>query len=176
SGPQLAIPLTGTGTAPGQLPANPNRQNFANVPVGNSQMQSATLTNSGGSSLTVSQATLTGSSFTLSGLTLPLTLGAGQSSTFSVVFPPPLAGSASGNVAFTSNASNPAMNLPLSGTGVTQGTLTANPTSLAFGSVQVGNSSSLSETLANAGGSSLTISAATASGSGFSLSGLSLPL
>ncbi|HYW39439.1 MAG TPA: choice-of-anchor D domain-containing protein, partial [Terriglobales bacterium] len=176
SGPQLAIPLTGTGTAPGQLAANPSSSNFANVPVGSSQMQSATLTNSGVSSLTVSQATLTGPSFALSGLTLPLTLGAGQSAPFSIVFAPKSAGSVSGNVAFTSNASNPAMNLPLSGTGVTQGTLTANPTSLAFGNVQVGNNTSLSETLTNTGGTSLTVSAAAASGSGLSLSGLSLPL
>ena len=140
-------------------------------------MQSATLTNSGGSSLTVSQATLTGTSFTLSGLTLPLTLGAGQSATFSVVFAPQSAGSVSGNVAFTSNASNPAMNLPLSGTGVTGGTLTANPTSLAFGSVQVAaNSASLSETLTNSGGSTITISQANLTGAVFSVSGLTLPL
>src|SRR6202521_5779077 len=176
SGPQLAIPLTGTGTAPGQLSANPSSLNFANVPVGSSQMQSATLTNSGGSSLTVSQANLTGTSFTLNGLTLPLTLGAGQSVTLSVVFAPQSAGTFSGNVAFTSDGSNPTMNLPLSGTGVTQGTLTSNPTSLAFGNVQVGNNTSLSETLTNTGVLSLTISAATASGSGFSLNGLSLPL
>src|SRR5208282_1161044 len=173
-GPALVIPLTGTGAAPSQLTANPGSVNFANVQMGSSQTQSATLTNSGGSSLTVSQATLTGTGFTLGGLTLPLTLGAGQSSTFSVAFAPQTAGSSSGNVAFTSNAA--AMNLPLSGTGVTQGALTANPTSLAFGNVQVGNSSSLSETLTNTGGSSLTISAASAGGTGFSLSGLSLPL
>jgi Abnormal spindle-like microcephaly-assoc'd, ASPM-SPD-2-Hydin len=168
--------LSGTGTTPGQLIANPTSLNFANVQVGSSQTQSATLTNSGGSSLTVSQATLTGSSFTLSGLTLPLTLGAGQSVTFSVVFAPQSAGTLSGNVAFTSDGSNPTMNLPLSGTGVTQGMLTSNPTSLAFGNVQVGNNTSLPETLTNTGVSSLTISAATASGSGFSLNGLSLPL
>ena len=168
--------LSGTGTTPGQLTANPSSLNFANVQVGSSQTQSATLTNSGGSSLTVSQDTLTGSSFSLSGLTLPLTLGAGQSVTFSVVFAPQSAGTFSGNVALTSDGSNPTMNLPLSGIGVTQGTLTSNPTSLAFGNVQVGNNTSLSETLTNTGVSSLTISAATASGSGFSLNGLSLPL
>jgi hypothetical protein len=168
--------LSGTGTTSGQLTANPASLNFANVQVGGSQTQSATLTNSGVSSLTVSQATLTGSSFTQSGLTLPLTLGAGQSVTFSVVFAPQTAGTFSGNVAFTSDGSNPTMNFPLSGTGVTQGTLTSNPTSLAFGNVRVGNNTSLSETLTNTGGLSLTISAATASGSGFSLNGLSLPL
>ena len=149
---------------------------FANVQVGSSQTQSATLTNSGGSSLTVSQATLPGTSFTLSGLTLPLTLGAGQSATFSVVFAPQSPGSSSGNVAFASNASNPTMNLPLSGTGVTQGTVTANPASLAFGSVQVGNRTSLSETLQNTGASSVTITQASSSVAAFSISGLNLPL
>ncbi len=176
SGPQLAIPLTGTGTAPGQLAGNPGSMSFANVQVGSSQTQSATLTNSGASSLTVSQATLPGTSFTLSGLTLPLTLGAGQSATFSVVFAPQSAGSSSGNVAFASNASNPTMNLPLSGTGVTQGTLTANPTSLAFSGVQIGNSTSLSETLTNTGGSSVTITQASSSAAAFSISGLNLPV
>jgi len=173
---EVRAALTGTGTNPSQLTANPNSLNFANVQVGSSQSQSATLTNSGGSSLTVSQDTLTGSSFTLTGLTLPLALGAGQSVTFSVVFAPQSAGTFSGSIAFTSDGSNPTLNLPLSGTGVTQGTLTSNPTSLAFGNVQVGNNTSLSETLTNTGVSSLTISAAAASGSGFSLNGLSLPL
>jgi len=173
---KVRAPLTGTGTTPGQLTANPSSLKFASVQVGGSQTQSATLTNSGGSSLTVSQDTLTGSGFTLSGLTLPLSMGAGQSVTFSVVFAPQSAGTFSGNVAFASDGSNPAMNLPLSGTGVIQGTLSANPTSLAFGNVQVGNNTSLSETLTNTGVLSLTISAATASGSGFNLNGLSLPL
>jgi hypothetical protein len=170
------VSLTGTGTTQGQLTANPSSVTFGNVQVGSSQTQSATLTNSEGSSVTVSQATLTGSGFTLSGLALPLTLGAGQSATFSVVFAPQSTGSSSGNIAFTSNASNATLNLPLSGTGVAQGTLTANPTALAFGNVQVGHSASLSATVTNTGGTSLTISAAATSGAAFSLSGLMLPL
>ena len=172
----VTVALNGTGTISGQLAANPSTMNFGNVQVGSSQPQSAILTNSGGSSLTVSLATLTGTSFTLSGLTLPLTLGAGQSATFAVTFAPQSTGSLSGNVAFSSNGSNPTLNLPLSGTGVSQGTLTTTPSSLAFGNVQIGKSSSLSETLTNSGGSSLTVSAASANGSGFSLSGLTLPL
>jgi hypothetical protein len=176
SGPRVTVPLSGTGTAPGQLTANPGSLNFANVQVGSSQAQSATLTNSGGFSLTVSQATLPGASFTLGGLALPLTLGAGQSATVSVVFAPQSMGSSSGNIAFTSNASTPSVNLPVSGTAVTPGTLTANPNSLALGSVQVGNNTSLSETLTNTGGSSVTISQANVTGAVFSLSGLTLPL
>ncbi len=170
------LSLTGTGTTPGQLIANPSSVNFANVQVGSSQTQSATLTNSGKSSLTVSQATLTGTSYTLSGLALPLMLGAGQSATFAVTFAPQSMGSSSGSASIISTASDSNFSIPLFGTGVTQGTLTANPTSLAFGSVPVGSSTSLSETLTNTGGTSLTISAATASGTGFSLSGLALPV
>jgi beta-glucanase (GH16 family) len=136
-GPALAIPLTGTGTAPGQLTANLGNLNFANVPVGSSQTQSVILTNSGGSGLTVSHATLTGTGFTLSGLALPPTLGAGQSATLSVVFAPQSAGSASGNLAFASNASNPAMNLPLSGnTPLVAITVNPNSATLVVGSTQ----------------------------------------
>lgn len=144
--------LSGTGTSPGQLAANPTSLNFANVPVGSNQTLPATLTNSGGSGLTISQATLSGGNFVVSGLAIPLTLGAGQTAPFSVTFAPQSAGILSGNVAFSSDGSNPILNLPLSGTGVSQGTLTPNPTSLSFGNVQVGNSSSGSEMLTNTGG------------------------
>jgi len=175
-GAGLTVPLTGSGTVPGQLTANPGSLTFANVQVGSSQTQSATLTNSGSSSLTVSQATLPGTGFTLGGLALPLTMAAGQSATFSVVFAPQSAGSSSGNMTFSSNASNSALNLPLSGTGVAPGALAASPTSLAFGSVQVGSNTSLSETLTNTGGSSVTITQANVTGAVFSISGLTLPV
>ena len=170
------ISLTGTGTAAGQLGAAPTSVSFASVQVGSSQAQSASLTNSGSSSLTVSQAALSGTAFSMGGLSLPLTLAAGQSTSFTVTFAPTASGSASGSVTITSNGSNPSLSIPLSGTGVSQGTLSPNPASLAFGSVQDNKTSNLSETLTNSGGSSLTISAASASGTGFSMSGLSLPL
>lgn len=172
----VAVSLTGTGTTSGQLAANPSSISFANVQVGTSQSQSATLTNSGASSLTVSQATLTGAGFTMSSLGLPLTLSAGQNASFTVVFTPIGSGAVSGSITITSNGSNPNLSIPLSGTGVTQGALTANPTSVGFGNVQDGSNSSLPETLTNSGGSGLTISAITASGTGFSLSGLTPPV
>jgi hypothetical protein len=174
--PTLSVPLSGTGVAPGQLGSNPTSFAFGNIQDGTSKSLSGTLTNSGGTSLTISAASASGTGFSLSGLSLPVTLTAGQSTSFSVLFSPTTAGAASGSVSITSNGSNPTLSIPLSGTGVTQGTLTANPTSLAFGSVQVGNSANLSETITNTGGTTVTISAATASGTGFSISGLTLPL
>ncbi len=174
--PTLSVPLSGTGVAQGQLVPNPTSFSFGNIQDGTSKSLSGTLTNNGGTSLTISAAAASGTGFSLSGLTLPLTLTAGQSTSFTVSFAPTASGAVSGSVSVTSNGGNPNLSIPLSGTGVTQGTLTANPTSLAFGSVQDGSNSSLSETLTNTGGSSLTISAAAASGTGFSLSGLPLPL
>ncbi len=169
------IPLSGTGVTQGQITPNPTSLSFGSVTVGSAKTLNETLTNSGGSSLTISAASVSGTGFTLSGLALPLTLTAGQSTTFNVQFAPAAAGAASGNVTITSNGANPSLNIPVSGTGAAPGTLSANPTSLAFGNVQVGNNASLSETLTNTGGSAVTISQANVSGTGFSITGLTLP-
>jgi len=177
SNPTFNIPLSGTGVTPGTLSANPTSLSFGNVQTGSNKTLTETLTNSGGSNLTISQATVSGSGLSMNGLSLPLTLTPGQSSpSFNVVFAPQSAGTVSGNLAITSNGSNPTLNIPISATGVTPGTLSANPTSLSFGSVQTGSNKTLTETLTNSGGSSLTISQATPTGTGYSINGLSLPL
>jgi hypothetical protein len=172
----VTLPVLGTGVTSGQLTANPTSLGFGSVQVGSSQTLAGTLTNSGGTSVTISAATTTGSAFTASGLTLPITLGTGQSVSFSVKFLPTSGGSASTNLAITSNASNPALNVPLSGTGTTPGQLTANPARLSFGSVTTGSCTTLAETLTNSGGSALTISQIMPSGTGFSFSGINPPL
>src|ERR1019366_8233557 len=110
---------------------------------------SETLTNQGASPITISQANLTGAVFSVSGLTLPLTLTANQSVTFTATFAPTSARAASGALSVVWNASNSPLSIPLSGTGLASGSLTANPTSLGFGSVQVGSGANLSETLTN---------------------------
>ena len=56
--------------------------------MGTPQTLAETLTNSGGSSLTITQANLSGAGFTMTGLTLPVALAAGQSTTFNVTFTP----------------------------------------------------------------------------------------
>ncbi len=173
--PTLIIPLSGTGVAPGVLGANPSSLSFGNVTVGTNQSLSETVTNTGGSSVTISQVGLSGTGFSLTGITAPITLTAGQSTTFTVTFAPQTAASASGNVTITSNASNPTLTIPLSGTGVAPGALGSNPTSLSFGSVTVGSNQALSETVTNTGGSSVTISQVGISGTGFSLTGITAP-
>lgn len=169
----LTVPLSGTGVPPA-LGVSPGSINFGNVTVGNNSSQAVTLTNTGTGNLTVSQATVSGAGFSISGLSLPLTLTARQTITFSATFAPTTAGSASGTISITSNAANSPLIVPLSGTGVTL-LLSATPSSLSFGNVTVGGSSSESVTLTNTGTGSVTISKATVTGAGFSLSGLSLP-
>jgi len=67
--------------------------------------------------VSVSQINVSGAGFTVTGFTPPLTLAAGQSTTFGAIFDPATSGSLTGTVAVVSNASNsPAISL--SGTGV----------------------------------------------------------
>src|SRR6266852_5504983 len=135
SNPTLTVPLSGSGITPGSLTVTANSLSFGSVQVGNIQTLSEIVTNSGGSSVTISQA-ITAAPYSMSGLSFPATLAAGQSATFSVTFAPTTGGSASGNLSITSNASNPTLKVPLSGSGVTPGSLAVAATSLSFGSVQ----------------------------------------
>ena len=174
--PTLSMPLSGTGVALAALGSSPTSLAFGSVQVGNNQALAETVSNTGGSSLTLSQVGISGTGFTLSGITTPVTLTPGQSASFSVSFTPQSASSASGSLTITSNASNPTLTIPVSGTGVALGALGSSPTSLAFGSVQVGNNQALAETVSNTGGSSLTLSQVGISGTGFTLSGITTPV
>ena len=171
-----SLPVAGDGTTAGQLGLAPAAVAFGSVLVGSTQSQSVTLTNSGGSSATISQATATGAGVRVSGLTLPLTLASGQSSTFQVTFAPTSAGSVTGNLAIVSSASNGSVDVAITGTAVAPGALAVAPTSLGFGTVQVGSNQSQPASITNSGGATVTITQATATGAGFSITGLTLPM
>jgi hypothetical protein len=172
--PSLSMALTGTGAALGALGANPTSLNFGTVQTGTNQALSETVTNTGGSTVTISQVGISGTGFTLSGISGSVTLTAGQSTSFTVTFTPQTAGSASGSVTVTSNGTNPTLTVPLAGTGsTTAGLLTATP--IAVGSVVAGTSGTASGSL-SASGANVTVTAATSSNSRFAISGLSLPV
>ncbi len=168
--------LSGTGTANGQLAPSQASEDFGTVTVGNTQTLAETVTNTGGLSVTISQVGISGTGFSLSGITAPVTLGAGQSMGFNVSFAPQSAASASGNVTITSDATNPTLTIPLSGTGTTAvGQLTVNPGTLDLGSVVAGASGTASGSLA-ATGANVTVTAASTNNSVFSVGSLSLPV
>jgi hypothetical protein len=175
-GSPLTISLSGTGTlGQPQLTISPANVTFGRVNVGGADSLSVSLTNNGNSALSISQAAASGAGFSLSGLTVPQTINAGASVSFAVQFTPASTGSASGSITISSNAPGSPATIALSGAAV-QGTLTATPSSLNFGSVLVGSGGSQMITLTNSGTSTVTISQGGVSGTGFSISGLSTPL
>jgi hypothetical protein len=176
STPTVIVALSGGSQIQGALTPSPSGLNFGNVQVGYKQTLSETLTNTGGSSLTVTQVNATGTGFSVSGLTLPLTLPAGQSQPFSVTFTPQSAGTASGNLAIVNTGSVATVNIALSGGAQTAGVITPSPSSLNFGSVQIGNNQALPMTLTNSGGTTVTVTQVNPTGTSFSVTGLSLPL
>lgn len=183
SDPMLTIPLSGNGTTvttAGQLVLNPGNESFGNVAVGSRQSATITLTNSGGTTVNVSQASISGAGFQIGGITAPMTLNASQSMTFSVAFAPQATGSATGSVILASNASNPTLTIPLSGTGTNTVTTTTaqlgvTPATLGLGNVVVGTSGTASGSLSASGGS-VTVTGASSNNSVFVIGGISLPV
>src|SRR5207302_1029240 len=125
--------------------------------------------------LTVSLGGATGPGFSISGLTFPLTLPPGQSSTFNVQFDPTTTGSVSGSVSLVSHPPTSHSTIALSRTGV-QPQLSVVPASVCFGNVLVGSTEALNLPLTTSVNANLTISLGGATVAGFSISGLSFPL
>ncbi|MGH9445789.1 MAG: choice-of-anchor D domain-containing protein, partial [Terriglobia bacterium] len=116
---RAVISLSGTGTsATLQLSVSPSSIIFGNVTRGSSSTLPAVVTNTGGASVTISQATTTGAGFSLSGPTLPLNLAAGQDTSFSVTFDPAASGSVTGALSIIGNATNSPNVESLSASGV----------------------------------------------------------
>ena len=155
----------------------PASVSFGSVAVGGAASQSVTISNGGGSSLTVTQASTTAAGVTITGISLPLTIGPGKQSTFNVVFSPKAAGALSGNVSVMTDISSSPSTVSLSGNGMAvTALLTTSTSSLSFGNVAVGKSSVLSVTFTNTGNSNITVSKVTVLGAPFSASGVSAGL
>ena len=72
SNPTLGIPLVANSApTPGVLSTSDSSLTFGSVQVAGSATQSETLTNTGASSVTVTQATVSGTGFRITGLSLP---------------------------------------------------------------------------------------------------------
>ncbi len=167
----------------GTLTVSPASLAFGSVATGSSAGQNVTLSNSSSTAVSVSGLAITGTGFTRSTITLPLVLQPAQSAVVTVTFAPQAAGSVTGSLQISSNASNASVSVALSGTGTTpapppptQGTLTVSPTSLAFGSVLIGSKASQTVTLSNASTAAVIVSKLAATGTGYSQSGPVLPL
>ncbi len=161
-------------TGAATISVEPASVSFGSVALGGSASQSVTITNGGGSNLTVRQASTTAAGVTITGISLPLTIEAGKQATFDVIFAPKAAGALSGKVSVMSDISSSPSTVSLSGTGMAAtALLTTSTSNLSFGKVPLGKSSALSVTLTNAGNSNVTVSKVTVSDTRYSVSGVS---
>jgi len=170
------VALTGTGVQ-AQIAVLPQSIDFGSLTAGVTNTQTVKISNPGTADLTLSQAVLTGSAFTFSGIATPFTIAPGGSYLCTVSFSPAAAGTYSGSLNFTNNSATPSVSVLLAGKAVsTTLQLGASPAALSFGSVTTGSSATQTVTLTNTGNSSVSLSSYNVSGTGFSASGLTVPL
>jgi hypothetical protein len=168
----IQYPVSGTGVKPGTVSATPSSVSFGTVATGTTNSQTVQLKNTGSSSVTISSAAVSGTGFKISGITVPLTLAASQTKSFTVSFGPTASGSVTGSVTIRSDASNPTYTMALSGTGGSATrTISLSTSSLNFGNEVVGGSIPLGVAVKNTGNSSLTISQVAITGAGFGING-----
>lgn len=121
TGSTIAVSLSGTGagaTANPQLTLSPTSLNFGSISLGTPATQTVTLTSTGTSPLTVNAESLTGTGFSVSGATFPVTLNPTIAIKVQVQFDPTVAGTATGTLTFTSNSTTGSSSVVmLSGTG-----------------------------------------------------------
>jgi hypothetical protein len=168
AGSPHTVGLAGTGTvSPPAVGLSPSSLSFGNQVVNTtSGARGVTLTNTGGSSLTISGVALSGANagdFAQTN-TCGTSVAAGASCTISVTFRPTGAGSRSASLAITDDAVGSPHTVALTGVGTTA-TVSLSPTSLAFGGQLLGTSSGAQAvTVTNTGTATVTISSLTLGG------------
>ena len=79
-------------STPAQIAVSPTSLSFASIAANTSSTQTLKISNTGGSNLSVTGATVTGNGFSVSGTSFPITVSAGQSVNLTVKFAPTAAG------------------------------------------------------------------------------------
>jgi hypothetical protein len=115
---RAVVALSGSSsTSASTLTVSPTSFSFGNVTLGSTSTQTATF-KAGSVPVTISNATTTNPEFTLSNITLPKTIAAGQSISINVNFKPGSSGSTSSSFNVTSNATNSPAKFTATGAGV----------------------------------------------------------
>lgn len=170
-----AIGWSGTATtssSSAELTITPSPVAFGTVPTGSTTTQTIRLSNSGGSELTISGVSATGTGMSVSGISTPLNIAAGQSANLTASLKLSSAGSANGTIKISSNAAGSPAQVSWSATAqASVVTLSSNPGSLSFGNVNIGTTDTLQTVVKNTGNSDAKISKVSVNGTGFSLNG-----
>ena len=177
SSPSL-VALSGTGTtatAAAALTATPSSIAFGSVAVGSVATQTIQLENTGNEAATISKLTISGTGVSVSGMTTPATLAAGQTANLTVTYKPVAAGTLAASLSISSNATDSSVLVGINAT-ATVSTLAATPSAVSFGNVVVGSDTTQTIRLQNIGTSRVTISGITPPVSSIAISGVTLPV
>ena len=169
------VALSGSGATAGALTATPNSIAFGSVAVGTEATQIVQLANTGSEAATISKVAVSGTGVSVSGMTAPMNLASGETTKITVTYKPTSAGTLTGNLSITSNATDPSLVVGINAT-ATLSTLAATPASINFGNVAVGSDTTQTIRLENIGTAEVKISGITPSVSGVVVSGVTLPI
>ncbi|HKW17017.1 MAG TPA: choice-of-anchor D domain-containing protein [Terriglobales bacterium] len=175
----VAVLILGTGYQSAQASAlalNPSTLPFGQVTLGSTRTMYAKLTNQSSSNLILQRVHSSQANFTVSYPSLPLTMAPGHSVWISVKFAPSSTSYTTGTVFFNWGQAG---TLGLNGRGgATQSSMkvSPSPSSLSFGSVQIGSTATLPLSLKNTGTVQAKISSISTNASAFAVQNLSLPL
>ena len=167
SGSPHTAGLVGTGqTALPVVSLTPTSLAFGNVAVNRTSNLTATLTNTGTASLTISSITASGTYFSQTN-NCGASLAPNASCTINAMFTPLALGAQTGSVTITDNASGSPHTISLSGTGIGQGAVTLSATTLDFPDVPIGSRYDDIITVTNSGNASLSITSISITGSAY---------
>ena len=159
-----AIGLSGTGVAP-IVTLSGTTLAFGSQPVGTPATKTVTLTNSGTAALSVTSIAATGAGYAQTN-NCGTSVAVNGSCVITVTFTPGSSAALTGSVSIASSAASSPNTIGLSGTGVAP-IVTLSPTTLAFGSQQVGTSATKTVTLTNSGTAALAVGSIAATGAGY---------
>lgn len=157
----LDFPVDVPGGLPPQIDTQPSGLDFGEVALGQSAQLSVTVFNRGGSNLSIGPVVATTDEFAALAPTGPVSIGPGASQPIQVSFSPAAEGTRFGTLRISSNdPNNPQFDVPLVGRGTAEAgpaSLAIMPSSLDFGTVEVGQSAMRDATVQNTGGQALSL-------------------
>jgi HYDIN/CFA65/VesB family protein len=163
-GEKLKVGIGASATLPGVLGISPATVDFGPVATMTTATKSFTLTNSGGTPVTInkSKPPLGGDFTATTALNEGTTIPPGQSVTETVTFTPQATGPASaGTWAITGDDGSGLHDIQFIGTGVNPGVLQVSEPSIDFGSVKIGDTPAETFTVTNVGATNVTITDST---------------
>ena len=166
------VALSGTGTAPlGTITISPTMLTFASQTVGTtSATQTVTVSNAGGVAITFTSIVTTGDFAGATTAQCPSIAVDSTNCTFQIAFKPTAAGTRTGAITFTDNATGSPQTVTLTGTAVNgPATVTVSPTTLTFASQSINSTSAPQNvTVTNTGTGPVTFTGFSIAGSGSS--------